>query len=169
MSLTTAAVHSGRLPAALDVVFASAIRKFAQGIVEIRADPMEILHKQGKSLHSIACEVGCSANTVRKYLATRDAPIFRPTVTPRESILKPFEAYLREWIASAASNWISATVLWREIQSTGFDGGQRIWMQVAWVEFRRRKGANLFAFFATLGYSRATSVELVSGMRLDTL
>jgi len=42
-------------------------------------------------------------------------------------------------------------------------------MQVDWVEFRRRKGANLFAFVATLGYSRATSVEFVSDMRLDSL
>ncbi|MDP9651960.1 transposase [Paraburkholderia caledonica] len=42
-------------------------------------------------------------------------------------------------------------------------------MQVDWVEFRRRKGANLFAFVATLGYSRATYVEFVSDMRLDTL
>jgi transposase len=42
-------------------------------------------------------------------------------------------------------------------------------MQVDWIEFRRRKGASLFAFVATLGYSRATYVEFVSDMRLDTL
>ncbi|AJW97649.1 helix-turn-helix domain of resolvase family protein [Burkholderia gladioli] len=156
---------------------------------------IRILHKQGKSLRAIACEVGCSVNTVRKYLATQDAPTFRPAATPRESILKPFEAYLRKRIASAAPDWIPATVLWREIQSQGFDGGERIvrkfvatlrpvpapdplvrfetaagdQMQVDWVEFRRRKGANLFAFVATLGHSRATYVEFVSDMRLDTL
>ncbi|MGF6292537.1 IS21 family transposase [Paraburkholderia youngii] len=161
-----------------------------EGYMQIR-----ILHKQGKSLRAIACEVGCSVNTVRKYLATQDAPTFRPAATPRESILKPFEAYLRERIASAAPDWIPATVLWREIQSKGFDGGERIvrkfvvtlrpvpapdplvrfetaagdQMQVDWVEFRRRKGANLFAFVATHGYSRATYVEFVSDMRLDTL
>ncbi|SAL77591.1 IstB ATP binding domain-containing protein [Caballeronia peredens] len=87
---------------------------------------IRILHKQGKSLRAIACEVGCSVNTVRKYLATQDAPTFRPTATPRESILKPFEAYLRERIASAAPDWIPATVLWREIQSKGFDGGDAL-------------------------------------------
>jgi len=161
-----------------------------EGYMQIR-----ILHKQGKSLRAIACEVGCSVNTVRKYLAAHDAPTFRPPATPRLSILKPFEAYLRERIASAAPDWIPATVLWREIQSKGFDGGERIvrkfvatlrpvpapdplvrfetaagdQMQVDWVEFRRRKGANLFAFVATLGYSRATYVEFVSDMRLDTL
>ena len=42
-------------------------------------------------------------------------------------------------------------------------------MQADWVEFRRRKGANLFAFVATLGYSRAAYVEFVSDMRLGTL
>src|ERR1700743_1218513 len=67
-----------------------------EGYMQIR-----ILHKQGKSLRAIACEVGCSVNTVRKYLATEDAPTFRPAATPRESILKPFEAYLRERIAPA--------------------------------------------------------------------
>ncbi|MDR5777432.1 MULTISPECIES: helix-turn-helix domain-containing protein [unclassified Caballeronia] len=87
---------------------------------------IRILHRQGKSLRAIACEVGCSVNTVRKYLAAQDAPKFRPAATPRESILKPFEAYLRERIAAAAPDWIPATVLWREIQSKGFDGGERI-------------------------------------------
>lgn len=79
-------------------------------------------------------------------------------------------------------------VLWREIQSMGFTGGERIvrkfvttlrpvqavdslvrfetvagdQMQADWVEFRRRKGANLFAFVATLGCTRATSVEFIS-------
>jgi transposase len=156
---------------------------------------IKILHKQGKSLRAIACEVGCSVNTVRKYLATQDAPTFRPAPSPRESILSPFEGYLRERIATATPNWIPATVLWREIQAMGFTGGERIvrkfvatlrptqtadplvrfetaagdQMQADWVEFRRRKGANLFAFVATLGYSRATYVEFVSDMRLDTL
>lgn len=156
---------------------------------------IKILHKQGKSLRAIACEVGCSVNTVRKYLAAQDAPTFKPAATPRESIVKPFEGYLRERVAAAAPDWIPAAVLWREIQSIGFVGGERIvrkfvatlrsapvadplirfetaagdQMQVDWIEFRRRKGANLFAFVATLGYSRAAYVEFVSDMRLETL
>lgn len=60
---------------------------------------IKILHKQGKSLRDIVCEVGYLVNTVRKYLAARDAPTFRPASMPRESILRPFEAYLRERIA----------------------------------------------------------------------
>jgi transposase len=42
-------------------------------------------------------------------------------------------------------------------------------MQADWIEFRRRKGSSLFAFVATLGYSRASYVEFVSDMGLDTL
>ena len=47
-------------------------------------------------------------------------------------------------------------------------------MQVDWVEFRRagvgQKGTRpLYAFCATLGYSRASHVEFVDNMRLDTL
>ena len=38
---------------------------------------IRILHKQGKSLRAIACEVGCSVNTVRKYLAGDSAPAFK--------------------------------------------------------------------------------------------
>ena len=92
-----------------------------EGYMQIR-----ILHRQGKSLRAIACEVGCPVNTVRKYPAAQDAPRFRPTATPREPILSPFEGYLRERIAAATPDWIPATVLWREIQSMGFTGGERI-------------------------------------------
>lgn len=52
--------------------------------------------------------------------------MFRAAATPRESILKPFEAYLRARIEAASPDWILAPVLWREIQSKGFDGGERI-------------------------------------------
>jgi transposase len=85
-----------------------------EGYMQIR-----ILHKQGKSLRAIACEVGCSVNTVRKYLAAQDPPTFRPATTPRNSIVGPLEAYLRERIAAAAPERIPATVLWRGIQSMG--------------------------------------------------
>jgi len=44
---------------------------------------IRILHKESKSLRAIACEVGYSVNTVRKYLATQDAPMFRPVATLR--------------------------------------------------------------------------------------
>jgi transposase len=155
---------------------------------------IKILQKQGKSLRAIASEVGCSVNTVRKYLAEDAAPAFKGR-GPRLTKIAPFEEYLRQRVASAAPDWIPATVLWREIQEIGFTGGERTvrnfvatlrpaqapdpvvrfetapgdQMQADWIEFRRRKGSSLFAFVATLGYSRASYVEFVSDMRLETL
>jgi transposase len=155
---------------------------------------IRILHKQGKSLRAIACEVGCSVNTVRKYLVEDSRPDFKARVS-RITKLAPFQAYLRQRAASAAPDWIPATVLWREIREMGFTGCERTvrnfvatlrpaptpdpvvrfetvpgeQMQADWIEFRRRKGSSLFAFVATLGYSRASYVEFVSDMRLETL
>lgn len=155
---------------------------------------IKILHKQGKSLRAIACELGCSVNTVRKYLNGEAPPAYQERVR-REPKVAPFAAYLQQRVAAAAPDWIPATVLWREIREKGFDGSERTvrnfvatlrpmrlpdplvrfetaagdQMQVDWIEFRRRKGASLFAFVATLGYSRASYVEFVSDMRLDTL
>lgn len=155
---------------------------------------IKILHKQGNSLRAIACELGCSVNTVRKYL-NGDAPPAYQERLRREPKVAPFASYLKQRLAAAAPDWIPATVLWREIRENGFRGSERSvrafvatlrpvrspdplvrfetaagdQMQVDWIEFRRRKGANLFAFVATLGYSRASYVEFVSDMRLDTL
>lgn len=155
---------------------------------------IRILHKQGKSLRAIACEIGCSVNIVRKYLAEDSAPAFKGCVR-RLTRIAPFEAYLRQRVVSAAPDWIPATVLWREIREIGFTGCERTLrnfvttlrpapapdpvvrfetapgeqMQADWVEFRRRKGSSLFAFVATLWYSRASYVEFVSDMRLETL
>ena len=155
---------------------------------------IKILHKQGKSLRAIACELGCSVNTVRKYINGEAAPAYQERVRKAPKIA-PFASYLHERITAAAPDWIPATVLWREIREKGFAGSERTvrlfvaalrpvrapdplvrfetgpgdQMQVDWIEFRRRKGASLFAFVATLGYSRATYVEFVSDMRLETL
>jgi len=56
---------------------------------------IKILHKQGKSVRAIACELGCSINTVRKYLQANSQPRYKER-TKRASILAPFESYLRE-------------------------------------------------------------------------
>jgi transposase len=38
---------------------------------------IKILDKQGKSLRAIACELGCSVNTVRKYLNGEAPPAYQ--------------------------------------------------------------------------------------------
>lgn len=155
---------------------------------------IKIMRKQGQSLRAIACELGCAVNTVRKYLEG-DAPPGYPMRERRQSKLAAFTDYLQQRVHAAAPDWIPATVLWREIREQGYAGGERTvrsyvatlrptktpdplvrfetgpgdQMQVDWIEFRRRKGASLFAFVATLGYSRASYVEFVADMRLDTM
>lgn len=154
---------------------------------------IEVLRKHGFSLRKIAAEVGCAVNTVRRHLAGGEWPRYVRRAR-RATKLSPFEAYLREREAAAHPAWIPATVLHREIAEQGYAGGLsqlRAFlrtlrpsappeplvrfetepggqMQTDWVEFR--KGADpLYAFCATLGYSRASHVVFVTDMRVGTL
>lgn len=154
---------------------------------------IEILRKHGFSLRRIAAEVGCAVNTVRSHLATGSSPTYERQ-KKRPSKIAAHVDYLRERQAAAHPDWIPATVLYREIVERGYEGGMsqlRAFlrtirpalpadpvvrfetepgeqMQVDWVEFR--KGSEpLYAFCATLGYSRASHVEFVSDMKVGTL
>lgn len=154
---------------------------------------IEVLKKHGFSLRRIAAEVGCAVNTVRSHLAAGWKPKYERQ-KKRPSKLSPYEAYLRERQAAAHPNWIPATVLYREIVAQGYPGGLsqlRFFlrgvkptlppetvvrfetepgeqMQVDWVEFRKGRDP-LYAFCATLGYSRASYVEFVTDMKVETL
>jgi transposase len=154
---------------------------------------IQLLKKHGWSLRQIAEEVGCAVNTVRRHLASEDKPKYERKVK-RETKLAAHEAYLRARQESAKPSWIPATVLYREIIARGYQGGQsqlralmRTFkpaqaveplvrfetapgeqMQVDWVEFRKGRDP-LYAFCATLGYSRASYVEFVSDMKVETL
>lgn len=154
---------------------------------------IQLLKKHGWSLRQIAEEVGCAVNTVRRHLESPALPRYERRVR-RETKLSPHEGYLRARQEAARPLWIPATVLYREIKARGYQGqmsqlraflrtlrptqaaeplvrfetamGEQ--MQVDWVEFR--KGADpLYAFCATLGYSRASHVEFVTNMKVDTL
>ena len=145
------------------------------------------------SLRKIAEEVGCAVNTVRSHLAADGLPRYARNKL-RTSKLSPFEAYLRERQTAARPAWIPATVLLREILALGYSGSHsqlRAYMrglkptlpvdpvvrfetapgeqmQVDWVEFRKGKNP-LYAFCATLGFSRASFVEFVTDMKVETL
>lgn len=154
---------------------------------------IQLLKKHGFSLRQIAKEVGCAVNTVRRQLAHAGAPTYERTAL-RPTKLAPYEAYLRARQQAASPLWIPATVLMREIAQRGYLGGAsqlRAFMrtlkppaapdsivrfetapgeqlQVDWVEFR--KGVRpLHAFCATLGFSRASYVEFVGDMKVQTL
>jgi len=154
---------------------------------------IEVLRKHGFSLRRIAVEVGCAVNTVRSHLATGEKPKYERQ-KKRPSKLSRYEGYLRERQASAHPQWIPATVLYREIAAQGYLGGMSQLrsflrglkptlrpdpvvrfetapgeqMQVDWVEFRKGRQP-LYAFCATLGYSRASYVEFVTDMKVTTL
>ena len=154
---------------------------------------IEVLRRHGFSLRRIAAEVGCAVNTVRSHLATGQKPKYERH-TKRPSKLSPYEGYLRERQSAAHPEWIPATVLFREIAAQGYPGGLSQLrgflrtikpkppsdpvirfetapgeqMQVDWVEFRKG-GQPLYAFCATLGYSRASYVEFVRDMKVSTL
>lgn len=144
---------------------------------------IRVLARQGLSIRQIAQRMGCSRNTVRRYLREPDAATYRPRAA-RPTKLEPFEAYLIERIASARPDWIPATVLFREIRERGYEGGYSQLkrfvaqhrpqpaddpvvrfetepgqqMQADFTTFRRGR-APLLAFVATLGFSRATYVR----------
>ena len=154
---------------------------------------IEVLRKHGFSLRRIAAEVSCAVNTVRSHLASGTKPKYARQ-KQRISKLSAYEGYLRERQAAAHPQWIPATVLHREIVALGYQGGisqlrsflrgikpaQPVdpvvrfetaageQMQVDWVEFRKGRDP-LYAFCATLGYSRASYVEFVTDMKVSTL
>ena len=155
---------------------------------------IKVLRRQGKSLRAIANQVGCSVNTVRRYLEEPEPPRYRRRRTDRPK-LGAFEPYLRERVEAALPERLPAAVLAREIRELGYRGSARQvsrfvrtlrpappvepvtrfetepgeQLQVDWIEFRRRAGDALSAFVAVLGWSRAAYVEFVSDERVATL
>lgn len=139
--------------------------------------------RQGLPIREIARRMSCSRNTVRRYLREPEAVGYPPRAA-RPTKLEPFQEYLLERIAAARPDWIPATVLLREIQERGYDGGysqlkafvaqQRPrpaddpvvrfetepgqQMQADFTIIRRGRDP-LLAFVATLGFSRASFVR----------
>lgn len=148
--------------------------------------------RRGEGIREIARQLGCSRNTVRRYLREEAARRYGPR-SPRATKLDPYRAYLAERVEQAKPRWIPATVLLREIAERGYDGGisqlkawlaplkqgvpdpvvrfetppgQQMQADFTWV----RKGRDpLVAFVATLGYSRATYVKFGRSEDLDAL
>ena len=152
---------------------------------------IHVLHQQGHSIRAISRQLGIARNTVRCYL--RDiarTPSYGPRPR-RASKLDPFKPYLRERIDAAKPYWIPATVLFREIETQGYDGkeglvkiyirqfkskteenivrfetapGQQ--MQVDFTTIKRGH-IRLKAFVATMGFSRGTYVRFSTHEKQD--
>lgn len=148
--------------------------------------------RRGEAVREIARQLGCSRNTVRRYLRDEDARRYGPRA-PRPCKLDPYRAYLLERVAQARPRWIPATVLLREIAERGYTGGisqlkaflaplkktepepvvrfetpPGRQMQADFTVVRRGRDP-LLALVATLGYSRASFVKFTAAEDARTL
>ena len=153
---------------------------------------IRVMARRGMRIREIARELGCSRNTVKRYLHDGKASRYGPR-QPRGTKLDPFKDYLRERIEAAKPHWIPAVVLLREIREIGYTGGLTQLkmlinplkpsgdepvvrfetapgeqMQADFTIVRRGRDA-LLAFVATLGYSRATFVRFTTDETAETL
>ncbi len=148
--------------------------------------------RRGEGVREIARQLGCSRNTVRRYLRDEDARRYGPRA-PRPCKLDPYRAYVLERVEQARPRWIPATVLLREIIERGYTGGisqlkaflaplKKVeaepvlrfetppgrQMQADFTVVRRGRDP-LLALVATLGYSRATFVKFTTAEDAATL
>lgn len=155
---------------------------------------IRILQKQGMSIRGIARHLGVSRATVRKYLREPERePAYRAR-SRGPSKLDEHKDFLRQRVAHAAPHRLPATVLLREIQERGYEGGITILReflaserpsvpapaikrfetepgyqaQIDWTSIRRGKD-RLTAFVATLGFSRWSYVWFATDETFETL
>jgi transposase len=161
-------------------------------LTQEQAVEIKVLVRQGVGIREIARQVGCSRNTVRRYLREAAASRYGPR-EPRTTKLDAFKSYVLERVAAARPRWIPAVVLHREIRELGYDGGLtqlKLFlaphkqvepepvvrfetapgeqMQADFTHVRRGRD-RLMAFVATLGYSRATYVRFTTDETAPTL
>ena len=153
---------------------------------------IKVMARRGMKVRGIARELGCSRNTVRRYLRDPKATRYGPR-QPRATKLDPFKSYLLDRIEAAKPRWIPAVVLVREIHERGYTGGitqVKLFvnphkastldpvvrfetppgeqMQADFTVVRRGREP-LLAFVATLGYSRASFVRFTTNETAETL
>lgn len=79
------------------------------------------LRRQGLSVSAIARESGIDRKTVRKYIARGlEAPAYGPR-KPRQAVIDPFTAYLRERVMRYPG--LTGSRLFRELKDLGYGGG----------------------------------------------
>ncbi len=143
-------------------------------------------------MRAIAKQLGCSRNTVRRYLRESQAKSYGPRAA-RACKLDEYKEYLLERIEQAKPRWIPAPVLLREIQERGYAGGisqLKAWiaplkktesepvvrfetapgkqMQADFTTVRRGRDP-LLALVVTMGYSRASFVKFTQAEDAATL
>jgi transposase len=161
-------------------------------LTQEQAVEIRVLARQGMGIREIARQLGCSRNTIKRYLRDVEAQRYGPRV-PRPTKLEAFKPYVLSRIEAARPHWIPAVVLLREIQERGYAGG--VTQLKAFINPRKaapldpvvrfetapgeqmqadftviRRGREpLLAFVATLGYSRASWIRFTTGEDTETL
>lgn len=161
-------------------------------LTQEQAVEIRVMARRGEGVRAIARQLGCSRNTVRRYLREEAARRYGPRAA-RARKLDQHKAYLGERVEQARPRWIPATVLLREIRERGYDGGisqLKAWltplkkrepepvvrfetapgkqMQADFTIVRRGRDP-LLALVATMGYSRASFVKFAAGEDAATL
>src|SRR5689334_11412389 len=91
-------------------------------LTQEQAVEIKVLMRRGAGIREMARELGCSRNTIRRYLRDPSARQYGPR-SVRRTKLDPYKDYLLERICAARPRWIPAVVLLREIQERGYPGG----------------------------------------------
>jgi transposase len=161
-------------------------------LTQEQAVEIKVLARRGTAVREIARQTGLSRNTVRRYLRNEQASRYSQR-EPRATKLDPFKDYLLERVAAARPHWIPATVLLRELQEAGYEGGisqlkaflvphkrpevepvvrfetaPGKQMQADFTVIRRGREP-LLALVATMGYSRASFVRFTAREDAATL
>jgi len=161
-------------------------------LTQEQAVEIKVLARRGVGIREIARQVGCSRNTVKRYLHDANAVRYRAR-QPRATKLDLFKDFVLQRIEAARPQWIPAAVLHRELHERGYGGGLtqlKMWlapykqrdpeavvrfetppgqqMQADFTHVRRGRDP-LLAFVATLGYSRASYVRFTSDETAATL
>ena len=68
---------------------------------------IRVMARRGEGIRQIARQLGCSRNTVRRYLREEAAARYGPRA-PRATKLDPFKDYLLERVEQARPRWMPA-------------------------------------------------------------
>jgi transposase len=149
--------------------------------------------RQGMSIREISRITGHSRNTVRKFLRSSAEPRYKERGR-RPTKLDRYKTFLEERVKAALPHRLPSPVLTREIKALGYQGSERSvrlflatlyetkeaepvtrfetepgkQMQADWCEFRKGKDP-LYAFVATLGFSRDAFVMYTTSQRFELL
>ncbi|MBX3506934.1 MAG: IS21 family transposase [Parvibaculum sp.] len=98
---------------------------------------LKLLSRQGMSIRAIARATGLSRNTVRRALAAKTPPDYKPRRAKPQKIA-PYLDYLQAQLEQRP--WVSAAQIYREISPQGYGGCYEL-VKVQWRSLRQQQQA----------------------------